>query len=123
MNKWLTLTNYTKKITLGWARAQAEKMRSEKMKLTQCMNNLELDNESFNELSEEFNKYETEKYKIKTELYKFNNKLKNKRQLKYRAQYDCSNRTMKKLIIEDETVVEDADLRTALTSHFTSTFS
>ena len=93
------------------------------MKLTQCLNNLELDNESFNELSEEFNRYETEKYKIKTELYKFKNKFENKRLLKYRAQYNCSNRTMKKLVIEGETFEKDPDLRNALTGHFTSTFS
>ena len=74
MNKWTTLVNYTKKITSGSARAQAENMKKEKMKLTQCLNNLELDNDSFNELSEEFNRYETEKYKIKTELNKFKNK-------------------------------------------------
>ena len=123
MNKWSTLVNFTKKITSGWARAQAEDMRREKMKLTHCLNNLELDNESFNELSEEFNKYETEKYKIKTELYKFKNKFENKRLLKYRSQFNCSNRTMKKLIIEDETYENDNDLRTALTGHFTSTFS
>ena len=99
MNKWTTLVNYTKKITSGWARNQAELMRKEKMKLSQCLNDLELDNESFNELSEEFNRYETEKYKIKTEQYKFKNKFENKRLLKYRAQYNSSNRTMKKLVI------------------------
>ena len=104
MNKWITLVNYTKKITAKWARARAEERKSERMKLTQCMNNLELDNDAFNELSDEFNRFEIEKYKIKTELYKFKNKFENKKLLKYKAQFNCSNRMMKKLVIENETV-------------------
>ena len=123
MNKWITLTNYVKKITSGWARKQADLLKKEKIKLSQCLYNLELDNDSFNELSEEFNKYETEKYKIKTELYKFKNKFENKRLLKYRAQFNTSNRTMKKLTFEEDTFEKDTDIRKALTSHFTSTFS
>ena len=123
MNKWDTLVNYTKKITSRWARNQAELMKKEKMKLSQCLNNLKIDNDTFNELSEEFNKYETIKFKIKTELYKFKNKFENKGLLKYRAQYNASNRTMKKLVIEDEIIENDSNLRSALTGHFTSTFS
>ena len=51
MNKWTTLINYVKKITSSWARQQADQMKKEKIKLSQCLNNLELDNDSFNELS------------------------------------------------------------------------
>ena len=93
------------------------------MKLAQCINNLDLDNEAFSELAEEYNNYTIEKFKIKTELHKFMNKLENKNLLKYKAQVNMSNRTMKKLIIEDECYEDDKEIRKALTDHFTSVFS
>ena len=91
--------------------------------LVKCMNNLSLDNDSYNELSEEFNGYEVEKYKIKTELYKFKNKFENKNLLKYKAKMNLSSRTMKKIIIENEVHETDNEIREALTGHFTSVFS
>ena len=123
MNKWTTLVNYTKKITSAWARKTCEERKSEIMNLNRCMNNLNLDNETFNELAEEFGRYEIEKYKIKTELYKFKNKFENKRLLKYKAHQNMSNRTMKKIKIEGDSHENDKDIRKALTDHFTSVFS
>ena len=115
MNKWISLVNYTKKITSLWARNEAVKRNNENSKLNRCMNNLDLDNNTYNKLSEEFNRFEIEKYKIKTELYKFKNEFENKRLLKYKAQQNTSNRTMKKLKIDNDTVEDDNDIRKALT--------
>ena len=123
MNKWVSLLNYTKTITSKWERAEAEKKSSEIRNLIKCMNNLEVDNDSYNELVEEFNVYEIEKYKIKTELYKFKNKFDNKGLLKYKAQVNMSNRTMKKITIDNTSYENDNEIRKALTAHFTSTFS
>ena len=123
MNKWISLVNYTKKITSVWARNEAVKRNNENMKLIRCMNNLELDNDTYNELAEEFNRFEIEKYKIKTELYKFKNKFENKRLLKYKAQQNTSNRTMKKIKIENDIVEDENYIRKALMGYFTSVFS
>ena len=101
MNKWKSLINFTKTITSRWARAEAIKRNKEIRELTKCMNNLDMDNETFIELTEEFNSFEIEKYKIKTELYKFKIKFDNKNLLKFKAQMNTANRTMKKLIIEN----------------------
>ena len=68
MNKWTSLVNFTKKITSKWARIESAKRNIENLKLTQSMENLDLDNGTYNELSEEYNRYEIEKYKLKTEL-------------------------------------------------------
>ena len=123
MNKWATLINFTKKITSKWARAEAEKRNIENLKLTQCMENLDLDNGTYNDLSEEYDRYEIEKYKLKTELYKFKNKFENKNLLKYKAQLNVSNRTMKKIKIDETAYEDDKEIRMALTGHFTSIFS
>ena len=123
MSKWGSLTIYTKTITSKWARVASEKRNSEIRALSKCMNNLDIDNETFNEIAEEFNQYEIEKYKIKTELYKFKNKFDNKNLLKFKAQINTSNRTMKKLIIEESVHESDKDIRLALTGYFTSIFS
>ena len=123
MNKWSTLVNFTKKITSKWARYEATKRNIENLKLSQCMENLDLDNGTYNDLSEEYNRYEIDKYKLKTELYKFKNKFENKGLLKYKAQSNVSNRTMIKLKIEDVAYEEDKEIRMVLTSHFTSIFS
>ena len=122
-NKWTTLVNFTKKITSVWARIEANKRSNENAKLIRCMNNLDLDNDAYNKLAEEFNRYEIEKYKIKTELYKFKNKFENKRLLKYKAQQNTTNRTMKKIRIEDDVVEDDTEIRRVLTGYFTSVFS
>ena len=123
MNKWKTPVNFTKTITSKWARIEANKRNAEVLNLVKCINNFDLDNEAFNELAEEFNEYEIEKYKIKTELYKFKNKFDNKNLLKYKARINMSNRTMKKIIIENEVHDSDSEIREALTNHFTSIFS
>ena len=122
-SKWRSLTKYTKTITSKWARVTSEKRNAEIRAFTKCMNNLDIDNETFNEITEEFNQYEIEKYKIKTELYKFKNKFENKNLLKFKAQINTSNRTMKRLIVEESVHENDNDIRLALTGYFTSIFS
>ena len=123
MSKWNSLVNFTKIITSKWARTESVKRNTEIRELSKCMNNLDIDNEAFNELTEEFKGFEIEKYKIKTELYKFKNKFDNKNLLKFKAQLNTANRTMKKLVIENSVYDNDKDIRGAISDHFTSIFS